>query len=65
MDVIKINERILESISEKTRGDKVLRKFINEMLYEELEHPGQWWFKDTYRKKIKEYSQKWGEKSED
>ncbi len=64
MEGAKINDRILESIGEKTRSDKIMRKFIHEMLYEELEHPGQWWFKDPYKKSIKKYSQEWREENE-
>jgi len=60
-----INIPILRVVSEKTSDDPLLRQFIKEMLFEELEHQGQWWFKETYKKKIREYSEKWGKGDED
>jgi len=53
-----INTQILNAISEKTAGDPILQQFIKELLFEEIEHPSQWWFKDHYKKKIRAYSQK-------
>jgi len=60
-----INIQILRVVSEKTSDDPLLKKFIKEMLFEELEHQGQWWFKEPYKKKIREYSEKWGKGDED
>lgn len=59
-----INRQILNAIREKTADDPLLLQFIKGMLFEELEHPSQWWFKDHYKKKIREYSQKWDKDNE-
>lgn len=59
-----INREILNAVSEKTAGDPLLQKFIQELLFEELEHQSLWWFKDHYKKKVREYSQKWAKENE-
>jgi len=59
-----INRQILKAVSEKTADDPVLQQFIKEMLFEELEHPTQWWFKEHYKKKIRGYSKKWAKDNE-
>ena len=64
MDDSRINEQILKCIRINTKNDKVIEEFLIELIYEEAEHPGQWWWKDTYKKKIKEYSEKWGGRNE-
>jgi len=61
MGDFKINERILESIRENSEGDKVLENFLIDLIYEEANHPGQWWWKDTYRKLIDKYLADWRE----
>ena len=60
----KINERILKGIRENSKNDDKLYEFLINLIYEEAEHPGQWWWKDIYRKKIEKYSEKWGENNE-
>jgi len=62
---VKINKRILEAIREKTNDVEPIRDFLTELLDEESRRPGSWWFKEYYKKKIEEYSQKWGEQNED
>ncbi len=55
----KINERILKGIRENSKNDDTLSEFLINLIYEEAEHPGQWWWKDDYRKMIEKYSEKW------
>ena len=60
----KINERIFKSIRENSKNDDTLSEFLINLIYEEAEHPGQWWWKDIYRKQIEKYSEKWGDRNE-
>jgi hypothetical protein len=60
----KINERILKGIRENCKNDEALSEFLINLIYEEAEHSGQWWWKDIYRKKIEKYSEKWGDSDE-
>jgi hypothetical protein len=59
MSNIKINERILEGIREKSEGDKVIEKFLIDLIYEEADHPGNWWWKETYKKQVDKLSSDW------
>jgi len=59
-----LNDQILKSIRENCRGDEEVEKFLIELICEEVEHANQWWWKDTYRKKIKNYSDIWSNKNE-
>ena len=61
----RINEQILEALRENSNGDKAIADFLIDLIYEEAEHPGQWRYKEVYRKKIKEYSEKWSSGDED
>ena len=60
----RINEKILNAIKEKGEGDKRIQKFLLELLIEEASHSGYWQWKDIYRKKIKTYTQNWGDSNE-
>ncbi|MEM2942810.1 MAG: hypothetical protein QXT81_05260 [Candidatus Bathyarchaeia archaeon] len=64
MSNFKINERILEIIRENSEGDEVIRRFLTDLIYEEADHPGQWWWKETYRKLVDKYSADWREDDE-
>lgn len=55
----KINEQIIKWIRKNSGNDEVISNFLFDLLYEEVEHPGQFWWRDTYKKKIKEYIKKW------
>lgn len=50
-----INENIIKGIRESCGGDDVMAEFLIDLIYEEAEHPGQWWWRETYNKKIKKY----------
>ncbi|HEY8362749.1 MAG TPA: hypothetical protein VIK77_07670 [Tissierellaceae bacterium] len=56
-----INERILKGIKENSQGDEKIVNFLIDILYEEVEHTAQWWWKETYKKIIEQYSKDWGE----
>jgi len=56
MSGLKLNVRIVQAIREETSEDLQIRKFINDMLFEEIEHPSRWKFKNFYKKKLREYS---------
>lgn len=53
-----INERILKGIRENSGNDEVISNFLIDLLYEEAKQPG--WWRDIYKKKVEEYSVKWG-----
>ena len=61
----KINERILEGIRESCEGDEVMRSFLVQLIYEEADRPGQWRWKETYRKLVDKHSTSWEERNED
>lgn len=65
MGSAKINERILEGIRGSCEGDEVMRTFLIQLVYEEADHPGQWWWKETYKKLVDEHSASWEERNED
>ena len=60
-----INPEILKKVRENSDGDQVVAEFIIELIYEEVEHRPGWWWKRTYRKKVKAYSDMWRDRNED
>jgi hypothetical protein len=64
MSGVKINEQILEGIRENSGGNEVIKNFLIDLIYEEADHPGQWWWKETYRKGVDKYSADWRESDE-
>jgi hypothetical protein len=65
MSSIKINQRILEGIAEHSDGDKVIEAFLIDLVYEEAEHPGQWWWKEVYKKLVDRSAAAWEAGDED
>ncbi len=59
-----VNEQILNCIREECKNNEDISNFLIELIYEEAEHSDYWRWKDTYRKKIKEYSKKRSEDDE-
>ena len=59
MSKVKINERILEGIRENSDKDEIIESFLIDLILEEAYHPGQWWWKDTYRKRVDNFSASW------
>ena len=64
MSSVKINERILEGIRENSGGDEVIESFLIDLIYEEANHPGTWWWKETYKKRVDKCSADWEEGDE-
>ncbi|TET21461.1 MAG: hypothetical protein E3J71_09640 [Candidatus Stahlbacteria bacterium] len=60
-----LNPRIIEIIKQNCGKDKVISKFLIDLLYEEFEHSGQWWWAETYKDRIKTYSARWSSPNED
>lgn len=55
----KINEQILKSIRANGKQEPAIAEFLVELILEEAEHPGQWRWKDAYRKKMQLHCEKW------
>lgn len=53
-----ISDRILKAIARNCDNDEVVFDFLKNLLVEEADHPGQWWWKEIYRKNIEKYSKK-------
>jgi hypothetical protein len=49
-----ISRRILKAIDESTK-DPEIQGLLQELLYEEAEHSGQWRWKEPFRNKVNEY----------
>ncbi|MHC4477702.1 MAG: hypothetical protein ACYTEL_18810 [Planctomycetota bacterium] len=56
---------ILTGIKENSKNDKTIHMFLSELVFEEAEHPGQWRWKDNYRKTMERYSEEWEQSDED
>lgn len=65
MSSSKINPAILDRIQEQSEGDKAIEQFLIDLIYEEADHPGQWWWKETYKKQIEKHSSDWEAHDED
>jgi hypothetical protein len=59
MSSAKINIRILEGVRKNSQGDKVIENFLIDLIYEEADHPGNWRWKDEYRKQVDKFSKEW------
>ena len=59
MSNIKINPGILKGLAENCAGDEVLEKFLVSVVLEEAERPGQWRWKDVYRRLVADSSAVW------
>ena len=55
-------EEIIKRIREIT-DDEIIRDFLINLIYDEVEYLWSW--KEVYRKKVKEYTEKWGDTFED
>jgi hypothetical protein len=64
MSTVKINERIIEGIRDNSNDDKVMQELLIDLIYEEAEHLGAWWWKDTYRKRIDNCCEDWEDNHE-
>ena len=57
-----INEKILKQI--RTIDDRIISDFLITLIYDESEHSEKWWWKDSYKKRIEEESEKWDDNNE-
>mgnify|MGYP000861918593 CR=1 FL=1 len=64
MSKIKLNEKIINGIKENCEGDSVIEKFLIDLMYEEVNHTGQWRWKESYKQKVEKSSSEWGKKNE-
>jgi hypothetical protein len=60
-----ISDQILNCIRKNSENDVAIENFLTELICEEAEHHGQWWWKDVYKKKIDVFSEKWEDSHED
>jgi hypothetical protein len=60
-----ISDQILKWIRKNSGNDTAIENFLTELICEEAEHPGQWWWKEVYKQKIDKFSVKWEESHED
>lgn len=61
MSNIKINEAILTGIRENSGDDTAVYKFLIQLVYEEADRSGTWWWTDTYRRLLDKWSEQWSE----
>ena len=59
-----INEQIIKCIKKNCENDKDIEEFLMNLIYFEAERTGQWQWRDTYKKMIRNHSVKWGNKNE-
>ena len=60
-----ISDQILRWIRKNSGNDNAIENFLTELMCEEAEHSGQWWWKEVYKKKLDEFSEKWEDCHED
>ena len=60
-----VNEHIIETIKKNSGEDRVVSKFLIDLICEESDHHGQWWWSEVYKQKIEEYSSRWSPQNED
>jgi hypothetical protein len=55
----RINPRILDGIREHS-DDQTISEFLVGLILEEADHPGQWQWRETYKRMVEQYCEKWG-----
>lgn len=60
-----INPRIVETLRQNSEGDDAIAGFLIDLAYEEAEHAPGWWWRQTYKEKVKQYSERWRNEDED
>lgn len=55
-----INERILNCIKNICKDKPLIAEFLVDLIYEEVENPGLWKWREVYRKKIMQFLAKGG-----
>ena len=61
----KINEQILEGIRENSGNDIIIKNFLIDLILEEVNHTGTWWWKDIYKQRVDKFSGEWEDFDED
>ena len=51
-----LNSRIFKQISKEAGEDTIAAELLNNLLFEEAGHYGKGWYKDQYRKAIRNYA---------
>jgi hypothetical protein len=57
----RISEDVLEVLKEECKNDGIMERFLTDLIFEESNHPGNWWWKKEYNKYIEEYLSGWEE----
>jgi hypothetical protein len=60
-----INPRILKTLRQNSEGDDAIAGFLIDLVYEEAEHSTGWWWRQTYKEKVEQYSERWRNEDED
>lgn len=58
-DAKRISEDVLQVLKKECENDEVMELFLTDLIFEESEHSGVWWWKKTYKKFIKKYQSEW------
>ena len=61
----RINKRILNGLKQQSEDDEAIHQFLVDLIYDEVEHPGHWQWKGSYRAKVRDGSANWGGGHED
>ena len=54
----RINPAILQRLRKEAEGNKDVCQFLEQLIFIEAEHPGQWWWKETYKSIIQKCTEK-------
>lgn len=60
----RISPQIVDAVKESTH-EGTLRDFLLDLLLEEAEHSSRWWWKEVYRKKLKQAAERMEDADED
>jgi hypothetical protein len=53
-----LNPKIFQELKKETEDNVELRQLLTDLLFEESSHTGTWWYKEFYRKTVKDYARK-------
>lgn len=56
----RISEDVLEVLKAECKDDDIMLQFLIDLIFEESDHPGNWWWKKEYTKYITKYYLEWG-----
>ena len=55
-----VDDRLVKSIERASEGDRTVREFLSDLIFEEAERLGRWRWKKAYREKLAARAQEWG-----